>query len=125
MTPPAARTLHARLTLTGWTATLTEGAGHVEVTTLGDPRSDGTRPRITVPVPCRSVAVRAHHPDGRALRVLWETHTHTAKGAPSWRLDSAWAPGEHAPRQLRRGELDQYIRTSGTQEIRNPGEEAA
>ena len=117
MTPPAARALHARLTLTGWHAVLTEGAGHVEVTPLGDPRSDGTRPRITVPVPCRSVAVRAHHPDGRALRVLWETHTRTAKGAPSWRLDSAWAPGEHAPRQLRRGELDQYIRTSGDQDV--------
>lgn len=91
MTAPApARRLAGLLTAHGWTAVLTPGAGTVQATTLGDPRGDGTRPRLVVDAPCTSCAVRATHPDGRGLAAVWCSTRTTAKGAPSWKLDQAW-----------------------------------
>lgn len=122
MTAPAARTLHTKLLAHGWHAILTEGTGTVEVSTLGDPRGDGTRPRITEQVPCTSVAVRAEHTDGRALRAVWETHTATAAGKASWTRVLAWRgrddeQGESGPRELNAAELADYITRSHAAEV--------
>ena len=112
MTAPAALALRDRLTAAGWTAVLTDGQGEVDVQRLGEPRGDGTRPKLVEQVPCRSTALRAHHPDGRAVRVVWETHSTTAKGADSWKGVTAWRgrePGEQGgPRPLAVSEVAAY-----------------
>lgn len=56
----------------GWTHTVTHGSGHMDVQAFGAPRGDGTRPKLTVAAPCRSIAVRAvHEATGRQVRALW------------------------------------------------------
>lgn len=113
MTPAPAAALLARLHAAGWTVQrATPGVGHVEATTLGETRGDGTRPRVTVLRPCRSFGVRARHPDGRALLAMWVSSTTTPSGKPSWRLDQAWRgrhEGEGAPVSLTARELSAYV----------------
>lgn len=123
MTAPAARTLHTKLLAHGWHATITEGTGHVDVQTLGEPRGDGTRPKLVAQVACRSVAVRAQHRDGRALRAVWETHTVTPKKKiPAWTGVMAWRgrddeAGEHGPVELSTDDLADYITRSHAAEV--------
>lgn len=112
-TPPAAVRLQAQLQAHGWTVALTPGAGTVGITRLGPDRPDGTRPRLVVDTPCRSVAVRARHEDGRALRVVYETHTLTrVKRVPAWKCVMAWRgrhDDEHGPQPLTEDEVTAYI----------------
>ena len=70
----------------GWTVRVTPGAGHAERSRLGDPRGDGTRPRITEQVPCESEGIRLRSPDRthNAVAVLL-----TLDGK-SWTSDGAW-----------------------------------
>lgn len=89
-TPPAARRLHTALVAHGWHTAATPGTGTVAATQLGYSRGDGTRPREIVDRPCSSYAVRARHPDRRALAAVWCSTSSTAKGVPSWKLDQAW-----------------------------------
>ena len=112
-TPTAARTLLKQLE--GWSvAGPTYASGPCTFTAYGEPRGDGTRPRLAVTEVVDSVMVRACHVDGRALVALW-IHRHgnlTPKGAKRWALDMAWRarhPSEHVPRRITETQLKAYV----------------
>lgn len=96
---------------TGWRHCVTRAAGHTEITTLGDPRGDGTRPRVSATAPVDSVCLRAvHPPTGRAVVAVWVCRTDRPKR--SWTADMIWRgrhDGEHAPRQLTATQLRAYV----------------
>jgi hypothetical protein len=80
----------------GWTATVTPGHGTTEQTYLGDPRGDGTRPRLTRHVPCQSEAIHLAGPNGRrAVAVFCTTD------GKSWRADDTWIWTTHTCAVLR------------------------
>ena len=103
--PTAAKTLLRQLA-EGWSvAGPTYATGPITVTAYGEPRGDGTRPKIAVTEVVDSVLVRACHVDGRAVVALW-----IRRPGKGWSLDMAWRgrhPHEHAPRRItpRRGHL--------------------
>lgn len=114
--PAAARTLLAKLD--GWSVHQHASSGTAEFTALGDPRGDGTRPRVAVVEPVDSFLVRARHVDGRAFVAVWLSRTSrpSKAGRPSWSLDTAWRGrhlGEHTPRQVTAAQLKAYVAASG------------
>lgn len=95
----------------GWAHQVTHGTGTVEAQILGDPRGDGTRPKVKIDAPCESIAIRAAHAaTGRAVRALFVCRTNKPKRA--WTMSTAWRgrhDDEHAPRQLTTTELRAYL----------------
>jgi len=94
-----------------WTYEVVPGAGTVDAQAFGDPRGDGTRPKLTVAAPCESVGLRAVHPaTRRQVRAVWVCRTDKAKR--SWTMTIAWRgrhDGEHTPRALTATELKAYV----------------
>ena len=75
-----------------WTAEVRYGRGELGYQQLGDPRGDGTRPKVTVPEPVHSAGVYAR----RGVHVLAAFYVardaaerRTKTGALSWALDGA------------------------------------
>ena len=105
--PTAAKTLLRQLA-EGWSvAGPTYATGPITVTAYGEPRGDGTRPKIAVTEVVDSVLVRACHVDGRAVVALW-----IRRPGKGWSLDMAWRgrhPREHVPRQINATELAAYV----------------
>jgi hypothetical protein len=97
----------------GWTHRVRRAAGTVEAQTYGDPRGDGTRPKLTVEVPAESIGLRFDHPDGRAAVAIWARR----EDATSFAFAGAQR-GRHAdenvPVTLNATELGVYL--SGTEE---------
>lgn len=80
----------------GWAHQVTHGTGTVEAQILGDPRGDGTRPKVKIDAPCESIAIRAAHvATGRAVRALFVCRTDKPKRA--WTMSTAWR-GAHPDR---------------------------
>ena len=96
---------------TGWIYTVTHGTGTVDAQAFGDPRGDGTRPKLTVAAPCESIALRARNEElRRAIRAVWVCRTDKPKRA--WTLTIAWRgrhEHEHTPHQLTATELRAYV----------------
>ena len=105
--PTAAKTLLRQLA-EGWSvAGPTYATGPITVTAYGEPRGDGTRPKIAVTEVVDSVLVRACHVDGRAVVALW-----IRRPGKGWSLDMAWRgrhPHEHAPRRITATQLRAYV----------------
>lgn len=101
-----------------WTVHITHGTGTTQITTRGEPRADGTRPNVSVDVPCQSIGLRARHPDRRAAVAVWVHRLDpdpTGKPRP-WSFSSAWRwlVGDHGhpvtwPVQLNAAELGAYV----------------
>ena len=105
-TPTAAKTLLRQLA-EGWSvAGPTYTSGPCTFTAYGEPRGDGTRPRLAVTEVVDSVLVRACHVDGRAVVALW-----IRRPGAGWSLDMAWRarhPSEHTPRRITATQLRAY-----------------
>lgn len=100
VTPKAASDVLVLLDRHGWTVEqAAPGHGLDTFTALGEPRGDGTRPRVEVLDEVDAFHVRARHPDGRRLAAVWSARCSVGK----WSLAIAWRgrqDGEHAPKQL-------------------------
>lgn len=97
----------------GWTHRVHVATGTVEATAYGEPRGDGTRPKLTVAVPCESIGLRFDHPDGRAAVAIWARR----EDATSFAFAGAQRgrhPDENVPVTLNATELGVYL--SGTEE---------
>lgn len=76
-----------------WTWRLTDGEGVTVRQGKGAPRGNGTRPKLAILEPCRSVALRAVGPDEGFPDVqhhgviVWVQLVRTG----AWKADSAWA----------------------------------
>jgi hypothetical protein len=96
-----------------WTHRVRRSAGTVEATTYGEPRGDGTRPKLTVAVPAESIGLRFDHPDGRAAVAIWarreDATSYAFAGAQRGRH-----PDENVPVTLNAKALGAYL--SGTEE---------
>jgi hypothetical protein len=96
-----------------WTVRVTCGEGADQAQRKGDPRGDGSCPTWMEDVPCVSVALRAHHPDGRQVRAMWSQRLDPAPtGKPRpWSFAEAWRgrhDGETGPVQLNAEQLAAY-----------------
>jgi hypothetical protein len=92
----------------GWTHRVHHATGTVEATTYGEPRGDGTRPKITVEVSCKSIGIRFDHPDGRAAVATWARR----EDATSFAFAGAQRgrhPDENVPVTLNATELGVYL----------------
>lgn len=108
-TPAAARALLRQLD--DWSVKATHGSGSWTFSALGEPRGNGTRPKIEVVEDVDSVLIRARHVDGRAFVALWVRRA-SRKG---WALDLAWrarAPHEHTPAPITATQLRAYVGAS-------------
>jgi hypothetical protein len=81
--PKPAAALSGSLRRAGWEVTHRTGEGRMTTSTLGSPRADGTRPRVTQGVPVVSVSVRGVL-DGRSVAAVWVRPTDAVRGP--WRL---------------------------------------
>lgn len=114
--PGAAATLLKKLD--GWSIEHSGGSsGTVTTTALGEPRGDGTCPRVEVATPADCYVIRAVHVDGRAFVATWvHRQGNVSKtGAPVWTVDTIWrgrhlaSPEDWTPKQLTSTELKAYI----------------
>lgn len=105
MTEPRSRTgrqLSLAAHAAGWTVHITPGHGTTEQSYLGDPRGDGTRPRLTRTVECQSEGIRLRSPDRarNAVAVLYtlDGQSWTTHGVWTWTTGNL--PTETSPRAL-------------------------
>jgi hypothetical protein len=76
-----------------WVWRLTDGEGVTVRQGKGAPRGSGTRPKLRIMEPCRSVALRAAGPDAgfpdvtHHVIIVWVQLARTGQ----WKADSAWA----------------------------------
>jgi hypothetical protein len=92
----------------GWTHRVCRSTGTVEAQTYGEPRGDGTRPKLTVAVPAESIGLRFDHPDGRAAVAIWARR----EDATSFAFAGAQRgrhPDENVPVTLNATELGVYL----------------
>lgn len=111
--PLGVRKVHARFG-DDWTVRVTCGEGTTTAQERGAPRGDGTRPTITVDVPCHSIALRGTHPDHRQVRAVWLRRLDEGPGGKprAWKFEQAWRgrhEHEHGPVQLGADALAAYV----------------
>ena len=98
--PQGCRTVVAQIA-DGWEWRLTDGEGVAQRQGKGPARGNGTRPKLAIMEPCRSVALRAAGVDAAFPDVLvhvvivWARIERTGKWAPdgAWAWSSEPAPG--------------------------------
>jgi len=92
----------------GWRHRVQHGHGHVDATELGEPRGDGTRPRVAVEIPAESIGVRFDHVDGRAAVAVWAKRQDKTAYAFAFGMRGR-GEGEHAPVECNARDLGAYL----------------